>query len=248
MPFGFSSSAKHPNMSTNGTENGQKLPSNLGVTLLQSGTEKGHGDPSPGNGDRGPAPASEDWPPSGVDPDILKNFIAVDADNSKHITAIELQTALKNGGSWPPFEIDTVKLIMSIFDTNRNGSIDINEFVGLWKYIKSWEGVFHHFDQNNNNAIDGNELEQALERFGYHLSHQLQELLKRKYDVPWPTREEVEGRAGYIAPRGITFDRFMRACVVVKQLKESFEGFDKDPLGRVKINYEQFLELVFKLP
>ena len=67
-------------------------------------------------------------------------------------------------------------------------------------------------------------------------------------DVPWPTTEEVEGRAGHVAPRGITFDRFMRACVVVKQLKESFEALDRDPLGRVKINYEQFLGMVFKLP
>ena len=92
MPFGFSSSAKHPNVSTvctnqtlpsdladltsltllqNGTEKGQRLPSNLAVTLLQSGTEKGHGDPSPGNGGGGPAPASEDWPPPGVEPEYV---------------------------------------------------------------------------------------------------------------------------------------------------------------------------------
>ena len=51
---------------------------------------------------------------------------------------------------------------------------------------QSWEGVFHHFDQNSNNAIDGNELEQALERFGYHLSPQLQDLLKRKYGAGLP--------------------------------------------------------------
>jgi Ca2+-binding EF-hand superfamily protein len=46
---------------------------------------------------------------------------------------------------------------------------------------QSWEGAFRHFDQNNNNAIDGDELQQALEQFGYHLSSQLQNLLKRKY-------------------------------------------------------------------
>jgi peflin len=74
-------------------------------------------------------------------------------------------------------------------------------------------------------------------------------------DVPWPSKEEAEegdptdaSSAGHNAPPGITFDRFLRACVVVKQLKESFEGLDRDPLGRVKINYETFLEMVFKLP
>ena len=139
---------------------------------------------------------------------------------------------------------------------------------------QSWEGAFRHFDKNGNNAIDGDELELALERFGYNLSPQLQDLLKRKYgatlsvllsiqslllftlvrlDVPWAYKEVTEGTDPAIAdsrsaPPGITFDRFMRACVVVKQLKESFEALDRDPLGRVKINYEQFLEMVFKLP
>jgi Ca2+-binding EF-hand superfamily protein len=190
--------------------------------------------------------------PEGVDQEIWESFQAVDTDNSESITAVELQIALKKG-DWPSFEIDTVKLIMSIFDTNRNGTIDINEYDGLWKYIKSWEGAFRHFDKNGNNAIDGDELEQALERFGYNLSPQLQDLLKRKYDVPWAYKEVTEGADpatadNHSAPPGITFDRFMRACVVVKQLKESFEALDRDPLGRVKINYEQFLEMVFKLP
>jgi Ca2+-binding EF-hand superfamily protein len=54
--------------------------------------------------------------------------------------------------------------------------------------------------------------------------------------------------AGTIPSSGITFDRFMRACVVVKQLKESFEALDRDSYGRVKIDYDTFLRMVFKLP
>jgi len=151
--------------------------------------------------------------------------------------------------------MDTVKLLMSIFDTNRNGTIDINEFDGLWKYIENWEGVFRHFDKNKNNTIDGDELQQALERLGYNLSPPLQDLLKRKYDVNWASEEAAAGGASAAAPpagrsasSGITFDRFIRACVVVKQLKESFEALDRDPYGRVKIDYDTFLKMVFKLP
>ena len=40
----------------------------------------------------------------------------------------------------------------------------------------------------------------------------------------------------------------MRACVVVKQLKESFEALDRDAYGRVKIDEDTFLKMVFKLP
>ncbi|KAN0126399.1 hypothetical protein V8E52_000039 [Russula decolorans] len=177
----------------------------------------------------------------------------VDRDRSGSITATELQSALRKG-DWPytcvAFEMDTVKLLMSIFDTNRNGTIDIHEFDGLWKYIKQWEDVFRRFDKNKNNTIDSDELEQALERLGYKLSPPLQDLLKRKYDVTWTYGEAAAGGAppAGSASSGITFDRFMRACVVVKQLKESFEALYRDPYGRVKIDEDTFLRMVFKLP
>ncbi len=46
----------------------------------------------------------------------------------------------------------------------------------------------------------------------------------------------------------ISFDRFMRACVFVKQFTESFKSLDKDKNGRIQINYEQFMNFYFMLP
>jgi Ca2+-binding EF-hand superfamily protein len=142
---------------------------------------------------------------------------------------------------------------------------------GLTVRAQAWESVFRHFDKSHNGTIDGDELRQALEQFGYKLSPPLQDLLKRKYgtglsfehpissahclrllilDVPW-----ISGGGPAAAPPGdrrassrITFDRFMRACVVIKQLKESFEALDRDPYGRVKIDYDTFLSIFLKLP
>jgi Ca2+-binding EF-hand superfamily protein len=136
--------------------------------------------------------------------------------------------------------------------------------------------VFRRFDKNKNNAIDGDELQQALEQLGYELSSQLQGLLRRKYgaglsfehpmssahcsrllnlDVNWVSAQAAaEGGPAAALPAdhgnwsGITFDRFVRACIVVKQLKESFEALDRDPYGKAKIDYDTFVNLVFKLP
>ena len=47
---------------------------------------------------------------------------------------------------------------------------------------------------------------------------------------------------------GITFDRFVRACVVVKQITESFQRLDTDRDGWVQINYDQFMQTVLELP
>jgi hypothetical protein len=50
------------------------------------------------------------------------------------------------------------------------------------------------------------------------------------------------------APPGISFDRFVRACVVVKQLSEAFQRLDTDRDGWIQIGYEGFMETVLNLP
>jgi len=50
------------------------------------------------------------------------------------------------------------------------------------------------------------------------------------------------------APPGITFDRFVRACVVVKQLSEAFQQLDRQGTGWIQINYDTFMQTVLSLP
>lgn len=89
-------------------------------------------------------------------------------------------------------------------------------------------------------------------------------LLQRKYGVYHRCRfgslrlliEDVKASAPQTHPgypgsqqqQGITFDRFVRACVVVKQITESFSNLDSDHDGWVQINYEQFMHTVLMLP
>jgi peflin len=183
-------------------------------------------------------------PPPGADPQLWNWFVAVDTDNSGSINATELERALING-DWTPFDLDTVKMLMSIFDTDRSGTIGFNEFAGLWKYIKDWQNVFRHFDRDRSGSIDGQELREALSQFGYQLSPQLLDLVQRKYDP------KASNPAGYVrgtAPPAISFDRFVRACVVIKQLSEAFSRLDTDRDGWIQINYDQFMSTVLALP
>jgi hypothetical protein len=46
----------------------------------------------------------------------------------------------------------------------------------------------------------------------------------------------------------ITFDRFMRACVFVKQFTEAFAKLDTDKDGWVQLTYEQLLMFYLSLP
>jgi len=128
---------------------------------------------------------------------------------------------------------------MGLFDTDRSGTIGFNEFVALWKYIAEWQKVFRHFDQDHSGSIDGSELAQAIRQFGFNLSPTLLSLLEQKYSS-LPT--------SYGAPGGITFDRFVRACVVVKTLTEAFNKADTDRDGWIRINYEDFMKVVLSAP
>jgi Ca2+-binding EF-hand superfamily protein len=196
-----------------------------------------------GGGGGGFAPAGVHQPmPPGADPQLWSWFTAVDLDRSGAITAIELERALING-DWTPFDLDTVKLLMTIFDSDRNGTISFTEFAGLWKYIKDWQNVFRHFDRDRSGSIDGPELRDALTQFGYNLSPSVLDLVQRKYDLK---ANQTMVRGG--PQPGISFDRFVRACVVVKQLTESFGRLDTDRDGWIQINYDQFMHTVLSLP
>ena len=49
-------------------------------------------------------------------------------------------------------------------------------------------------------------------------------------------------------PSGITFDRFVRACVVIKQLTESFRRLDVNRTGWIQVDYDQFMTTILSLP
>jgi Ca2+-binding EF-hand superfamily protein len=59
-------------------------------------------------------------------------IIAVDTDGSGSIDVNELQRALKNG-DFQSFSLDTLSILMGMFDVDRSGTIAFNEFASLWR-------------------------------------------------------------------------------------------------------------------
>ena len=105
-----------------------------------------------------------------------------------------------------------------------------------------WQQAFKYFDRDGSGTIDGHELANALRQFGYNLSPTILSLLEQKYGKsrgsesappPFsclPPLTRVPGLAsapfsGQGPPPGISFDRFVRACVVVKNLTEAFQRY-----------------------
>ncbi|ENN78774.1 hypothetical protein HUJ04_010159 [Dendroctonus ponderosae] len=166
-------------------------------------------------------------------PDFLRGvFRKIDRDKSGSINADELQHALSNG-TWQPFNPETVRLMVGMFDRSNRGQISFEDFGALWKYVSDWQACFHSFDLDNSGNIDRQEFKLALHNFGYRISDTLINIMVKKFD-----------RYGNGT---ILFDDFIQACVVLHTLTSAFRMYDTDQDGIITIHYEQFLSMVFSL-
>lgn len=126
---------------------------------------------------------------------------------------------------------------MSIFDTDRSGSINFMEFEGLYRYIQDWHGIFRRFDQDNSGLIDRRELHAALQGFGFSLPSDMVRKLEKRFAPP-PKAGEERGK-------GISFDRFLMACVTVKHYTEAFRRYDPNNTGTATMDYHAFVGISY---
>ncbi|KAF2869422.1 hypothetical protein BDV95DRAFT_577285 [Massariosphaeria phaeospora] len=199
----------------------------------------GYGSPPPTNYGNGPPPQvhhnrpPQRPPPTPAPPKdandreaLWRLFGAVDKDGSGQLTEAELRTALVNG-DWSPFDPHTVRMMIRMFDTDRSGSVNFEEFCGLWGFISAWRGLFDRFDKDRSGTISYQEFTEALVAFGYRLSPQFVVLLYRTYD-----------RRGENA---ISFDLFVQACISLKRMTDVFKKYDEDRDGYITLSFEEFL-------
>ncbi|XP_060861003.1 programmed cell death protein 6-like [Metopolophium dirhodum] len=173
-------------------------------------------------------------PQSGMPPPayLMEMFQKLDKDQSGSITANELQTALSNG-TWTPFNPETVRLMLNMFDKSNKGTISFEDFGALWKYIVDWQNCFRSFDKDNSGNIDRNELRAALQTFGYNLNDATVTTMLQKFDR--------------IGKGTVLFDDFIQCCIMLNNLTTAFRQFDTDQDGVVTLHYEQFVGLVFSI-
>jgi len=108
--------------------------------------------------------------------------------------------ALSNG-TWTPFNPETVRVMIGMFDKHNRGTVSFDDFGALWKYVTDWQACFRSFDRDGSGNINVTELKDALSSFGYRLSEQIVAVMLKKFD-----------RFG----RGtILFDDFIQCCVVL---------------------------------
>jgi len=162
-----------------------------------------------------------------VEPQIAQWFNAVDQDRSGQIDAKELQRALVNG-NWSHFSEEACRMMIDMFDRDKSGQINMQEFGALFAYINQWKGLFESIDRDRSGFIEQGEFSEALTKMGYRFSPTFVQNLLGKYDQ---------------RTRRLTLDNFIVASVQIKRLTDSFRSRDKEMRGSATLTYEDFIGL-----
>ena len=119
-----------------------------------------------------------------------------------------------------------------MFDSDRSGTINLQEFSGLWAYLQQWKKCFDTYDKDGSGKIDFSELKTALQQFGYtSLSDAFFARVLHCYD--------------YDKGGTIGLDEFIQLCCELNTLTKEYRQYDPVNSGTITVGYEQFLSMCF---
>jgi len=119
-------------------------------------------------------------------------------------------------------------MMIDMFDRDKSGQINVQEFASLFSYINQWKALFESIDRDRSGFIEQAEFTQALQQMGYRFSPTFVQNLLAKYD----SRQ-----------RKLTLDNFIVASVNIKRLTDSFRTRDREMRGQATLQYEDFIGL-----
>lgn len=158
--------------------------------------------------------------------DLVGWFNSVDTDRSGRIDAVELSRALRKGGI--NLSVIGAARIMAMFDTNRSGQINFQEFQQLHPFVQHMAKSFKLRDKTGNGRIEPSELHQMLIEGAYNLDHATFQTLLQKFDS--------EGRGS------MGFEDFVQIKVFLHNAKKIFDHYDVNRSGKVLFSVDSFLE------
>ncbi|XP_035821595.1 uncharacterized protein [Zea mays] len=147
-------------------------------------------------------------------------FDRVDAGRTGNITAAQLQGALAVGNL--NFPISVVQQMIRMYDFDRNGTMNFEEFLALNKFLQKVQNVFSTLDRGRG-FLSLEEVYQALIKLGFSLDSPAFYTVCESFD---------KSKKGMIQ-----LDEFISLCIFVQSARlylEYFLGFCGEVLSMVK--------------
>jgi len=163
-------------------------------------------------------------------PDASLIFTAMDRSGDNAVDVYELQYGLSHGGR-VSFDLKTCQLLVNMYDIEKKGHVNKNQFVSLWGYLDQWRSVFNKHDKDKSGTVNKAELWDSLGEVGYRFSQPFFEHLYRTYD-----RDKTGA---------ISFDEFIQLFCELHSLTEGFKKHDTERKGIAEFRYEDFLQAAY---
>jgi len=153
-------------------------------------------------------------------------FDRVDADHSGTIDVNELQQVTFGG---QPIGFQVAQKLIQVFDEDRNGAIDFNEYASMHRFISQMKQAFNAADKDHSGRIESNEIFQALSAagFGYVSMNSVKELTT-KFDK---TR------------KGLDWNEFLLMAACIAHVRSVFQWNDKNNTGVINLNIDQLTQI-----
>jgi len=125
------------------------------------------------------------------------------------------------------FSKDVCRSMVAMMDIDRSGKLGLDEFVSLWKSIRTWKSVFQIYDKDNSGHLSSFELRQALTSAGYQVNNKVLEALALRYG-------DGNGQ--------IMFDDFIMCAVKLKCMIEIYREKASGGSNSVNFSLEEWVE------
>lgn len=158
-------------------------------------------------------------------PSVLKEwFRRVDSNNTGSINSLQLKNALAVGNLH--FPLSVVQQMIRMYDFDRNGTMDFEEFVALNKFLFKVQNAFSQLDRGHG-YLTPEDVYQALVKVGFSLDSPAFFTVCESFD---------QNKTGMVR-----LDAFISLCIFVQSSRNLFNAFDTTNQGRVTLDFNQFV-------
>ncbi|XP_047435245.1 calpain-8 isoform X2 [Mugil cephalus] len=166
-----------------------------------------------------------------VDPHFKRLFLRISGNDSA-ISAFELQQILdkvitqRSDVKTDGFSLQTCRNIISLLDTDGNGTLGLLEFHALWMKIQRYLEIFKSHDLDSSGTMSSHEMRAALAEAGFQVnSSVVQEIVSRYADETY----------------AIDFDCYIGCLIRLEMLFKMFRTLDKKNQGLIQLDLQQWL-------
>ncbi|XP_072960031.1 uncharacterized protein [Typha angustifolia] len=151
-------------------------------------------------------------------------FDRVDSNHTGNVTAPQLQSALAVGNL--NFTLSIVQQMIRMYDFDRNGTMNFEEFVALNKFLLKVQNVFSALERGRG-FLQPDDVYEALIKLGFSLDSPAFYTVCESFD---------KNRMGMVR-----LDEFISLCIFVQSARNLFNSFDTSKEGRVTLDFNQFV-------